>query len=71
MKLKRLLQHYSFSNHNAHRQISVVGRCLTAQKFSSTKGSKNLMAVLFFKALAFGFFPVIPNGYPPGSTGEI
>jgi hypothetical protein len=24
----------------------------------------------FFKALGFGFFPVIPNGYPPGSTGK-
>jgi hypothetical protein len=24
-----------------------------------------------FKELAFGFLCVIPNGYPPGSTGKI
>jgi hypothetical protein len=35
------------------------------------KGSKNLMAISLFKALAFGFFPVIPSSYPPGITGEV
>ncbi len=24
-----------------------------------------------FKALAFGFFPVIPSSYPPGITGKV
>jgi hypothetical protein len=30
----------------------------TVHNFSSVKGSKNLMAISLFKALAFGFFPV-------------
>jgi hypothetical protein len=43
----------------------------TVQNFSSVKGSKNLMAISLFKALAFGFFPVIPSSYPPGITGKV
>jgi hypothetical protein len=63
MKLKHLLQHYSFSNHNAHRQIFLVlldGAYCT--EIFLHKG---------FKELAFAFFHVIPNGYPPGSTEKI
>jgi hypothetical protein len=29
------------------------------------------MAISLFKALAFGFFPVIPSSYPPGITGKV
>jgi hypothetical protein len=35
------------------------------------KGSKNLIAISLLKALASGFFPVIPRSYPPGITGKV
>jgi hypothetical protein len=38
------------------------------QNLSSVKGSKNLMAISIFKALAFGFFPV---GILPVSQGKL
>jgi hypothetical protein len=43
----------------------------TVHNFASVKGSRNLTAISFFKALAFGFFPVITSSYPPGITGKV
>jgi hypothetical protein len=44
---------------------------LDSTEFFLCEGFENLTAISFFKALAFGFFPVIPSSYPPGITGKV